>query len=93
MSKQQLKTGCYLYILLANQGNHLREREQDTHFAFVSEIISMIHCMAFIYIQISSYNQIKILIKITLTVTGPCANSGHPWAPTLTDALGYFKNE
>ena len=96
MSKQQLKVGCYLYILLASQRNKLRGRElRFTYFAVVSEEKkkSMIHRMPFIYIQISSYNQIRILIKIILTVTGQSADLGHPWAPTLTDALGCFKHE
>lgn len=86
--------GCYLYILLASRGNQMREKEQDLHILLLyQKEKSMIHCMPFIYIQISSYNQIRILIKISKTVTGPSADLGHPWAPTLTDALGCFKNE
>lgn len=105
MSKQQLKVGCYLYILLASQRNKLRGRElrftylkkkKDLHILLLyqrKKKKSMIHRMPFIYIQISSYNQIRILIKIILTVTGQSADLGHPWAPTLTDALGCFKHE
>ena len=45
----------------------------------------MIHCRPFIYIQISSWSQKRILIKVLTTVTGSSADSGLPRELVLTD--------
>lgn len=94
MSKQPLKIGSCLYILLASRGAQWRDSEPCTNLVFVSEGKKHESPCPFVYIQIPGYYcQIRIFIKIVTTVAGPSADLGLPWALTLTDALSCFKNE